>query len=196
MGKKLVRCWKTDDLLLIKYHDEEWGTPLHDDKQLFEFLVLDSFQAGLSWGLILKKREALRRAFDNFDPKKMAKYTDEDAKRLLNNPEIIRNKAKILAVINNARRLGEIQKDFGSFDTFIWRFVGGKTIDHALKDYSHLPSESEESIEMSVELKRRGFKFVGPTICYAFMQAAGLVNDHLVSCFRYDQIRKMSGKEC
>ena len=196
MGKKHVRCWKTDDPLLIKYHDEEWGTPLHNDKRLFEFLVLDGFQAGLNWELILKKREALRRAFGNFDPEKMAKYTDEDVKRLLNNPEIIRNSAKILAAINNARKLSEVQKDFDSFDVFIWRFVGGKTVDHALKDYSHLPSESEESREMSIELRKRGFKFVGPTICYAFMQAAGLVNDHLVHCFRYEQIRKMSGKRC
>ncbi len=196
MGKKHVRCWKTDDPLLIKYHDEEWGTPLHDDKRLFEFLVLDGFQAGLNWELILKKREALRRAFDNFDPKKMTKYTDEDVKQLLNNPEIIRNSAKVSAAINNARKLSEVQKDFGSFDAFIWKFVAGKTIDHALKDYSHPPSESEESREMSIELRRRGFKFVGPTICYAFMQAAGLVNDHLVHCFRYEQIRKMSGKRC
>ncbi len=142
MGKKLVRCWNTENPLYIKYHDEEWGTPLHDNIRLFEFLVLDGFQAGLTWELILKRREALRKAFDNFDPNKMARYTDEDVQRLMNNPEVIRNKAKILAAINNARRFKEVQNDFGSFDAFIWQFVGGKTIDNALKDYSHLPAQS------------------------------------------------------
>lgn len=192
MDKELVRCWNTENPLYIKYHDEEWGTPLHDNIRLFELLVLDGFQAGLTWELILKRREALRKAFDNFDPNKMAQYTDEDVQRLMNNPEVIRNKAKVLAAINNARRFKEVQNDFGSFDAFIWQFVGGKTIDHALKDYSHLPAQSEESKRMSKELKKRGFKFVGPTICYAFMQAAGLVNDHLVRCFRYKQIRRLT----
>jgi DNA-3-methyladenine glycosylase I len=197
MDKKIVRCWKTQNPLYIKYHDEEWGTPLHDDNKLFEFLILDGFQAGLTWELILKRREALRKAFDNFDPHKLAKYSDQDVQRLLNNPEVIRNRAKILAAITNARNFHQIQKDFGSFDAFIWKFVKGKTIDHALKDYSHLPPDSEEAKAMSKEMKERGFKFVGPTICYAFMQAAGLVNDHLVHCFRYEQIKKMkrSGKK-
>lgn len=192
MGRRLTRCWNTTNPLYIRYHDEEWGTPLHDDKRLFEFLLLDGFQAGLSWELVLKRREALRKAFDNFNPKKIAKYTDEDVQRLMNNPEVIRNKAKIVAAVNNACRFSEVQRDFGSFDAFVWKFVGGKTIDHALKDYSHLPPESEEARKMSMELKKRGFKFVGPTICYSFMQAAGLVNDHLVHCFRYDQIRSMT----
>lgn len=194
MKKKLVRCWNTTNPLYIKYHDEEWGTPLHDDTRLFELLVLESFQAGLTWELVLKRREALKKAFSNLEPEKIAKYTEKDVARLLSNPEVIRNKAKILATINNARRFGDIRRDFGSFDVFIWSFVGGKSIDHALKDYSQLPPESDESRAMSKELKKRGFKFVGPTICYSFMQGAGLVNDHLVHCFRYKQIRKMAAK--
>jgi len=195
MGKKLSRCWNTADPLYIKYHDEEWGLPVHDDRTLFEFLVLEGFQAGLTWALILKRREALRKAFDGFDAKRIAQYTDEDVKRLKNNPEVIRNRAKILAAINNARRYEEVQKEYGSFDAFVWRFVGGRTIDHALKDFSGLPSESEESRAMSKELKKRGFKFVGPTVCYAFMEAVGLVNDHLVHCFRRGEIRKMTPKD-
>ncbi len=183
--EKLERCWNTDNPLYIKYHDEEWGTPVHDDKTLFEFLVLESFQAGLNWELILKKRKGLRQAFDNFDPERIAEYTDEDVKRLLRNPDIIRNKAKILATINNARRFKEIQDKFGSFDAYIWKFVGGKIIKHAFHDFSNIPSESEESRAMNKDLKKRGFKFVGPTICYAFMQAVGLVNDHLIHCFRH-----------
>jgi DNA-3-methyladenine glycosylase I len=192
MKKIKVRCWKTDNPLYIKYHDEEWGVPLHDDNKLFEFLILDGFQAGLTWELILKRREGLRKAFDNFDPKKIEKYGDKDIQRLMRNPDVIKNKAKILASISNAHKFHEAQKDFGSFDAFIWQFVDGKTIDHALKSFSDLPSDSEESRAMSKELKKRGFKFVGPTICYAFMQAAGLVNDHLTFCFRYDEIRKMT----
>jgi len=191
MAKKFIRCWNTDNPLSIKYHDEEWGTPVHDDKTLFEFLVLGGFQAGLTWELILKRREALRKAFDNFDPERIAEYTDEDIRRLMSNRAIIRNRAKILATINNARRFKEIQESFGSFDTFVWQFVGGKPINHALHDFSNLPAESEESRAMSRELKKRGFKFVGPTMCYAFMKAVGLVNNHLVQCFRYDQIRRL-----
>ena len=190
MGTKLSRCWNTADPLHIKYHDEEWGLPVHDDRTLFEFLVLEGFQAGLTWALILKRREALRKAFDGFDAKRIAQYTDEDVKRLMNNPDVIRNRAKILAAIDNARRYEEVQKEYGSFDAFVWRFVGGRAIDHALKDFSSLPSESEESRAMSKELKKRGFKFVGPTVCYAFMQAVGLVNDHLVHCFRHGEIRE------
>jgi DNA-3-methyladenine glycosylase I len=192
METKFTRCWNTDNPLYMKYHDEEWGTPIHDDKTLFEFLVLEGFQAGLTWELILKRREALRKAFDDFDPEKIAEYTDEDVRRLMNNPAVIRNRAKILATINNARRFKEIREDFCSFDDFVWQFVGGKPINHAFLDFSNFPSESEESRAMCKELKKRGFKFVGPTICYAFMQAVGLVNDHLVKCFRYDQIRKLT----
>jgi DNA-3-methyladenine glycosylase I len=192
MEKKSTRCWNTDNPLYIKYHDEEWGVPVHDDRTLFEFLVLEGFQAGLTWELILKKREAMRKAFENFDPKKIAKYTAKDVERLLGSPSVIRNRAKISATVNNARRFAEIQKEFGSFDAFVWRFVRGRVIDHSLKDFSGMPSESEESKAMSKELKKRGFKFVGPTICYAFMQAVGMINDHLVHCFRYGQIRRMT----
>jgi DNA-3-methyladenine glycosylase I len=190
-AKKSTRCWKTDNPLYITYHDKEWGVPVHDDRTLFEFLTLEAFQAGLTWELILRRREALKKAFENFDPKKVAKYTEKDVKRLLGNPSVIRNRAKILATVNNARRFTEIQKEFGSFDAFIWRFVRGRVIDHSLRDFSSMPSESEESKEMSRELKKTGFKFAGPTICYAFMQAVGMVNDHLIHCFRYDQIRRI-----
>jgi DNA-3-methyladenine glycosylase I len=192
MEKKPVRCWNTNDALYVKYHDEEWGTPVHDDRLLFEFLTLEGFQAGLTWELILKRREALRKAFDNFDAEKMARYTDKDVERLMNNPGVIRNRAKILAATNNAARFKEVKKEFGSFDTFIWKFVHGRTIDHALRDFSDMAAESEESKAMSMELKNRGFKFVGPTICYAFMQAVGMVNDHLIRCFRHDQIERLA----
>jgi DNA-3-methyladenine glycosylase I len=192
MEEKLVRCWNTDNPLYVKYHDEEWGTPVHDDRTLFEFLTLEGFQAGLTWELVLKRRAALRKAFDNFDPEKIARYTDKAVERLMKDPSVIRNRAKILATINNAGRFREVRKEFGSFDAFIWKFVEGRTINHALKDFSNLPAESEESRTMSRELKTRGFKFVGPTICYAFMQAVGMVNDHLVHCFRYDQIKRLA----
>jgi len=192
MEKKLIRCWDTDNPLYVKYHDEEWGTPVHDDRMLFEFLTLEGFQAGLTWELILKRRVALRKAFDNFNPEKIARYTGEDVERLMNDPGVIRNRAKILAAINNAGRFREVKKEFGSFDAFIWKFVQGKTINHALRNFSNLPVESEESTAMSKELKKRGFKFVGPTICYAFMQAVGIVNDHLVHCFRHDQIKRLT----
>ena len=190
MEKKPIRCWDTDNPLYIKYHDEEWGTPVHDDRTLFEFLTLEGFQAGLTWELILKRRVALRKAFDSFNPEKIARYMDKDVERLMNDPGVIRNRAKILAAINNAGRFREVRKEFGSFDAFVWKFVQGRTINHALRDFSNLPAESEESKAMSKELKKRGFKFVGPTICYAFMQAVGMVNDHLVYCFRHDQIRR------
>jgi len=192
MQKKPIRCWNTDNPLYLKYHDEEWGTPVHDDRTLFEFLTLEGFQAGLTWELILKRRVTLKKAFDNFNTEKIARYADEDVERLMNDPGVIRNRAKILAAINNAERVKEVRKEFGSFDAFIWKFVRGRTINHALRDFSDLPAESDESRTMSRELKKRGFKFVGPTICYAFMQAVGMVNDHLVHCFRYDQIRRLS----
>lgn len=195
MKSKLKRCWNTDNPLYVKYHDEEWGVPVHDDRTLFEFLTLEGFQAGLTWELILKRREALRKAFDNFNPEKIARYDDEDVKRLMANPKVIRNRAKILATINNALRLKEVQKEFGSFDAFVWKFVQGKTLNNAFTDFSNMPAETEESKTMSKEMKKRGFKFVGPTICYAFMQAVGLVNDHLIDCFRYSEIEKAaSGK--
>ena len=176
--------------MYIQYHDEEWGVPVHDDKRLFEMLVLEGFQAGLTWELILKRREALKKAFAGFDPKTLTKFTSTDAENLLMNPRIIRNKGKIFAAIHNAARFIEVQNEFGSFDKFIWQFVKGKPIAHAFKSFADMPSQTIESYAMSRELKKRGFKFVGPTICYAFMQAVGLVNDHLVSCFRYSQLQK------
>ena len=169
-------------------HDIEWGVPLHDDRQLFEFLLLDGFQAGLSWITILKKRSNYRKAFDHFNPNKIAAYDNRKVKELLANQGIIRNKLKIEAAIQNARSFLTVQKEFGSFDNYIWRFTGGKTIKNAWKTLAQIPAKTDESTAMSHNLKKKGFKFVGPTICYAFMQAAGMVNDHLVNCFRYHQI--------
>jgi DNA-3-methyladenine glycosylase I len=189
MTVALKRCWNVDKPLYLKYHDEEWGVPVHDDQKLFEFLILDGFQAGLSWWLILERRDSFRAAFDDFDPVKVAKYTVKDIERLMNAPGVVKNRAKISASINNAQQLLKVQKEFGSFDKFIWQFVDGKTIQNNFRDFSEMPSETEQSKGISKELKKRGFKFVGPTICYAFMQAAGLVNDHLVDCFRYAQLQ-------
>jgi DNA-3-methyladenine glycosylase I len=195
MNSELKRCWNTDNPLFIKYHDEEWGVPLHEDNRLFEFLVLDCFQAGLSWLIILKKRDAFRKAFDNFDPEKVAMYTERDVERLVADNNIVRNRTKILATIRNSRCFLEIQKEFGCFDNYIWQFVHGSTIQNSFVQLSDLPAETEESKTMSKDLKNRGFQFVGPTICYAFMQAAGLVNDHLVTCFRHNQIQKSHKKK-
>ncbi len=189
MTLTLKRCWKVDKPLYIRYHDEEWGVPVHDDQKLFEFLVLDGFQAGLSWWLILERREAFRVAFDGFDATKVAQYTAKDVERLMKTSGIVKNRAKVSATITNAQQFLRIQKEFGSFNKFIWQFVDGKTIQNTFKDFSEMPAETEQSRAMSRELKARGFKFVGPTICYAFMQAAGLVNDHLVNCFRYAQLQ-------
>jgi DNA-3-methyladenine glycosylase I len=180
MTATLKRCWNVEKPLYIRYHDEEWGVPVHDDRKLFEFLVLDGFQAGLSWWLILERREAFRSAFDDFGAKKIAKYTAKDIERLMKAPGVVKNRAKISATITNAQQFLKVQKEYGSFDKFIWQFVQGKTIQNAFKDFSEMPAETELSRTMSLELKKKGFKFVGPTICYAFMQAAGLVNDHLV----------------
>jgi len=190
MQKKPNRCWETEDSLHIKYHDEEWGVPLHDDNKLFEFLVLGGFQAGLSWWLILQRRDALREAFDNFNPCKISQYSSNDIERLLESKGIIKNKAKINSAINNARAFLEVKKEFKSFDGFIWRFVDGRTRINFFSKLSDLPAETEESRTMSKELRNRGFQFVGPTICYAFMQATGMVNDHLVNCFRYYELQK------
>jgi len=154
MESNLKRCWNTDNPVYIKYHDEEWGVPVRDDRTLFEFLTLEGFQAGLTWELILKRREALRKAFDNFNPEKIARYNDEDVKRLMANPNVIRNRAKILATINNAIRLKEVQKEFGSFDAFVWKFVQGKTLNNAFTDFSNIPAETEESKAMSKEMKK------------------------------------------
>jgi DNA-3-methyladenine glycosylase I len=183
-------AWGVTNPLMLAYHDTEWGVPLHDDRKLFEFLLLDGFQAGVSWSIVLNKRENFRKAFRNFDPRRIAKYTEKDVERLLANPGIIRNHLKIRAAINNAQRFLEVQKEFGSFDKYIWRFVGGKSIKHQFKSIREIPSTSPESDAMSKDLRARGFQFVGSTICYAFMQAAGMVNDHERDCFRYRQVGK------
>lgn len=192
----MQRCeWAVNGSELEKdYHDKEWGVPVHDDRLLFEFLVLEGAQAGLSWATILKKRHGYRKAFDNFDADKIALYTEEKMKILLGNPEIVRNRLKIRATINNAKAFLETKKEFGSFDTYIWQFVGGNPIHNAWHQMADLPSTTPESDAMSKALKKRGFNFVGPTICYAFMQAVGMVNDHTISCFRYPQIKQKTGR--
>lgn len=177
--------WPGTDELMIQYHDEEWGVPVHDDKKHFEFIVLDSFQAGLSWKTILHRRKNFKKAFANFDVKKVAKFTEEDVQKLMNNEGIIRNKLKITGTIKNAKAFIEIQKEFGSFDAYIWQFTNHQTILGKRKQTSQIPATSPESDAMSKALKKRGFTFVGSTICYAYMQAAGMVNDHLLSCQRY-----------
>lgn len=183
------RCnWPGGDPLMIKYHDKEWGVPVHDDRLLFEYMILDGFQAGLSWNTVLKKRENFQKAFANFDPKKIAKYGEKDYNRLLFDAGIIRNRAKINAAILNAKKFLEVQKEFGSFDKYIWQFVGGKPIINKFKKLSDIPAKTKESDEVSKDLIKRGFKFVGSTICYAFMQAAGMVNDHLIDCFCHDKV--------
>ena len=174
--------WPGNDALMKTYHDTEWGVPLHDDKKLFEFMVLDAFQAGLSWKTILHKRENFRRAFDDFDVEKISNYTEEKIQELMIDASIIRNQAKIRATVGNAKAFLQTQKEFGTFDKYIWQFTGGKTIDNHFKTTSEIPAKSPESDAMSKDLLKRGFKFVGSTICYAFMQAAGMVNDHLESC--------------
>src|SRR5262245_4139823 len=182
------RCpWGTSPAM-IAYHDEEWGIPQHDDRVLFEFLILEGAQAGLSWSTILAKRDAYRKAFSNFNPQKVSKYSNEKLSELLANPGIVRNRLKIESTVRNARAFLEVQKEFGSFDRYIWQFVGGKPLTNKWKSGSRLPAQTPESVSMSKDLLKRGFNFVGPTVCYAFMQAVGLVNDHLVDCFRYAQI--------
>ena len=182
------RCdWPGENKLMIEYHDTEWGVPLHDDRKLYEFLLLDSAQAGLSWQPILNKRENYRKAFDNFDPAKIAPYNQRKITSLLNNPGIVRNRLKVQSAVTNARAFLEIQAEFNSFDTYIWQFVNGATIRNHWKSLKDIPSTSPESDAMSKALKKRGFKFFGSTICYAFMQSAGMVNDHLTSCYRHAQ---------
>jgi len=178
------RCaWPQKNPLMIKYHDEEWGRPVHDDKILFEFLILEGAQAGLSWQTVLNKRENYRAALDNFDAKKIAKYDEKDVARLLANEGIIRNRLKIAATIQNAKMFLDVQKEFGSFDAYIWKFVGGKPIKNKVKSIKDIPTKTKESDAMSKDLLKRGFKFVGSTICYAFMQAVGMVDDHEEGCF-------------
>ena len=187
--QQVSRCaWAGNDLLYQKYHDEEWGVPVHDDRKLFEMLILEGAQAGLSWITILRKRENYRKAFNNFDAKKIAKYDSEKVKTLLQNEGIVRNKLKIAAAIQNAKLFLEMQKEFGSFDKYIWsRFggIGGKPIVNKWKSLKEIPAKTRESDAMSKDLKKRGFKFVGSTICYAFMQAVGMVNDHITDCYFY-----------
>jgi DNA-3-methyladenine glycosylase I len=181
-----TRCpWPSDDPLMIAYHDEEWGIPLHDDRKLFEFMVLDCFQAGLSWRTVLHKRENFRKAFNGFDYRKIAEYDEKKFDSLMQDAGIIRNKAKIRGTIQNAKAFIQVQHEFGSFDAFIWSFTKGRTIMNHWMDLSELPARTELSDRMSKDLVKRGFKFVGSTICYAFMQAIGMVNDHLVTCDRY-----------
>lgn len=193
-AKQADTCtWPGDDALMLAYHDTEWGVPLHDDKKLFEFMILDAFQAGLSWKTILHKRDNFRKAFDKFDVKKIAKYTDKKVEDLLQDAGIIRNRLKIRATITNAQRFMEVQKEFGSFDKYIWQFTGGKTIDNKMKAGMPIPATSAESDAMSKDLQKRGFKFVGSTICYAFMQAAGMVNDHMTGCPRHKAVKGSKG---
>ena len=187
--KTKTRCpWPSDDKLMIKYHDKEWGVPLHNDRKLFEFLILEGFQAGLSWRTILYKRDNFRKAFDNFDFNKVAKYDRRKINSLLKNAGIVRNKLKIEGAIQNAKALLQVRKEFGTFDKYIWSFVNGKPIQNKFKSLKELPTKSELSDKISDDLKKRGFKFVGSTIVYAHMQATGMVNDHLVSCYRYKRL--------
>ncbi len=180
------RCeWCGSNPLMVKYHDEEWGVPVHDDRTLFEFLILEGAQAGLTWQTVLNKRETYRKAFDNFNAKKILRYGTKDTGRLLADPGIIRNRLKVTAAISNANAFLDVQKEFGSFDKYIWQFVNGKPIDHRVKTMKDIPFTTTESDAMSEDLIRRGFKFVGSTICYAYMQAVGMVNDHETKCFRY-----------
>lgn len=184
-----TRCgWAGTDSLYVSYHDEEWGVPLHDDRRLFEFLVLEGAQAGLSWLTILRKRENYRIAFDAFDPRRVAQYGAEEVDRLLRDAGIVRNRRKLESAIGNARALLAVQKDWGSFDRFVWSFVVGSPTQNRWRSLSQVPAETEESRAFSRECKRLGFRFVGPTICYAFMQAVGMVNDHLVDCFRHGDL--------
>lgn len=187
--KEKKRCsWPTDNPLMIKYHDKEWGTPVHNDKILFEFLLLEGMQAGLSWSTILNKRENFRKAFNNFDFNKVAKYNKRKINSLLKDAGIIRNKLKIESAVTNAKAFLEVRKEFGTFDKYIWRFVDGKPINNKLKSLKNIPAKTKLSDELSKDLKMRGFKFVGSTIVYANMQAIGMVNDHTIDCFRYKEL--------
>ena len=189
MADDLSRCkWAGDDPLMQRYHDEDWGVPMHDDRALFELLTLEGAQAGLSWLTVLRRRETYRAAFDGFDIAKVAGYGDAARERLLADPGIIRNRAKVASAVTNAQAVLATQEELGSFDAYLWAFVGGETRRNAFTAMADLPAETDESKAMSKSLKKRGFSFVGPTICYAFMQSAGLVNDHTTSCHRYGQV--------
>ncbi|MGI9657980.1 MAG: DNA-3-methyladenine glycosylase I [Gaiellaceae bacterium] len=187
---ELVRCaWApADDADYLAYHDEEWGVPVHDDRHLFEMLTLEGAQAGLSWSTILRKRVGYRKAFAGFDPEAVASYTQPDIERLLKDPSIVRNRLKVESTVANARTVLEVQDELGSLDAYLWNFVDGEPIQNAWRELGELPAQTDTSKRMSKELKKRGFRFVGPTVCYAFMQAAGFVNDHVVDCFRYREV--------
>ncbi len=186
-----VRCqWAGTDPLYVAYHDEEWGVPVHDDRKLFEMLILEGAQAGLSWSTILNKREGYRKAFDNFEPQKVAAYGEEKIAQLLDNPAIVRNRLKVRSAVQNAQAFLEVQATFGTFDDYLWRFVDGQPIQNQWQTLAEVPAETDESRALSKDLKKRGFNFVGPTIMYAFMQAVGMVNDHVVSCFRYGEVKE------
>jgi len=186
-----TRCeWSESDPLLMEYHDAEWGVPVHDDRKLFEYLVLDGAQAGLSWLTVLRKRENFQRAFHGFDPERVAKFQAKDVRRLLADEGIIRNRLKIEGSIRNAKAFLEVREEFGSFDSYVWKFVGGSTRRNRWTSMRQIPARTRESDVLSADLKERGFSFVGSTICYAFMQAAGMVNDHVVTCFRYDAVSR------
>ena len=194
MNPEPVRCrWSLGDELYESYHDEEWGVPLHDDRKLFEFLVLEGAQAGLSWITVLKKRPAYRQAFDNFDFTRVADYDEGRISSLLENPAIIRNKLKIRSAIRNARAFIRVREEFGTFNDYIWDFVDGKPVQNAWQQGSGIPAETPLSNKISRDLKRRGFNFVGPTIVYAHMQATGMVNDHTTDCFRHEQVKALAG---
>jgi len=185
----MIRCPWAKNALNIPYHDEEWGVPLHDDRKLFELLILEGAQAGLSWDTVLQKRARYREVFDRFDPQKVARYDGRKVRTLLKDPGIIRNRLKINATIGNAQAFLQLQEEFGSFDGYIWQFVGGQVKQNAWKSHKQIPAQTAESDVMSKDLKKRGFRFVGSTICYAFMQATGMVNDHVVSCFRHSAVQ-------
>lgn len=186
---RVQRCsWANDSGLMQTYHDRQWGTPQHGDRQLFEFLILEGMQAGLSWAIILAKRVQLRRSFAGFDAKRVARFDTRTVRRLMADPRIIRNRAKIRAAITNARQFLQVQREFGSFDRYIWSFVGGRPVVSRYRTLRQIPAQTTASVAMSTDLRRRGFRFVGPTICYAFMQAVGMVNDHTVRCFRRAQL--------
>ncbi len=192
MGNTKKRCeWCLTSDLMIKYHDEEWGAPLHNDRKLFEFIILDAFQAGLSWSTIINKRKNFEKAFDGFDVEKIARYRQGKINKLLKDAGIIRNRLKIYSTVSNAKVFLKIQEEFGSFDKYIWQFVNGKPLVNKRKKLKDIPASTKESDAMSKDLKKRGFRFVGTTICYAFMQAAGMVNDHMMDCYRYKELKRL-----
>jgi DNA-3-methyladenine glycosylase I len=190
MRMSVKRCeWaEGSSAAMLAYHDEEWGVPSHDDRHLFELLTLEGAQAGLSWSTILNKRDGYRRAFAGFDPKEVARFGPDDVARLLDDPGIVRNRLKVESAVTNAGRILDLQQEFGSFDSYLWGFVGGKPTVREWRELSDVPAETDDSRELSRDLKRRGFRFVGPTVCYAFMQATGMVNDHTIDCFRFQEL--------